>query len=158
MTPPLAHLYALALRTLETQERRAGELRARLAPVLAAGGVGATLLGPGAASALVFGGPLTAGVLVAAFAGSVVTMGAAGRLLTAEGAGPTLDAARLQRTLARQGALDDETVFYTQMIAVLELAERRIEAEVSALQRLFTVVMCGILFVLCGLALAALVA
>jgi hypothetical protein len=45
---PLAHVYDLALRALDEQERRVAELRGRLTPVLAGGGVGVTLLAPAA--------------------------------------------------------------------------------------------------------------
>jgi hypothetical protein len=48
MPAPLAHIYDLALRALDEQERRVAELRGRLTPVLAAGGVGVTPLAPAA--------------------------------------------------------------------------------------------------------------
>lgn len=44
MPTPVEGIYDLALRSLDEQERQLGELRARLAPVVAAGGLGITLL------------------------------------------------------------------------------------------------------------------
>ncbi|HEV7773234.1 MAG TPA: hypothetical protein VGO48_08135 [Conexibacter sp.] len=44
MSQPLAHLYDLAFRTLDDQERRADALRSRLGPVLAAAALGVSLL------------------------------------------------------------------------------------------------------------------
>jgi hypothetical protein len=44
MPEPRARIYELALRALDEQDRQVDELRGRLAPVLAAGGVGLTLL------------------------------------------------------------------------------------------------------------------
>jgi len=40
----IERIYDLALRSLDEQERQVGELRGRLAPVVAAGGLGSTLL------------------------------------------------------------------------------------------------------------------
>ena len=44
MTTPIDRIYQLALRALDEQERQVGDLRGRLAPVVAAGGLGLTLL------------------------------------------------------------------------------------------------------------------
>lgn len=44
MPDPRERIYDLALRALDEQERQVGDLRGRLAPVVAAGGVGVTLL------------------------------------------------------------------------------------------------------------------
>jgi hypothetical protein len=44
MSEPRGRIYELALRALDEQDRQVGDLRGRLAPVLAAGGVGLTLL------------------------------------------------------------------------------------------------------------------
>src|SRR3954469_25724380 len=44
MPEPRGRIYELALRALDEQDRQVGDLRGRLAPVLAAGGVGLTLL------------------------------------------------------------------------------------------------------------------
>jgi hypothetical protein len=44
MPEPRGRLYELALRPLDEQEHHVGELRGRLAPVIAAGGIGLTLL------------------------------------------------------------------------------------------------------------------
>lgn len=158
MSAPLAHLYALALRTLDAHERRTGDLRARIAPVLAAGGVGTTLLAAPAAGAIADGGVLCAVVLVVTAAGAVVTAAAAGRVLVADTHHSDLDALTLGRGFASAGVLLDEAAFYTAMIAAVTTAARRSEAEFVGLQRQFTAVMCGILFVLCGLATAVLVA
>ena len=44
MSEALAHVYDLALRALAEQERQVAELRGRLTPILASGGLGATLM------------------------------------------------------------------------------------------------------------------
>lgn len=72
---PLAELYALALRTLDVHERRASELRARLAPVLAAGGLGTTLLAGPAFEAERAGDRLAAAALVLALTGTRIVWG-----------------------------------------------------------------------------------
>jgi hypothetical protein len=110
MTAPLAHLYALALRALDAHERRRHELRARLAPVLAAGAAGIALLAGPAASAAAAGSSPAAAALVATAGAAVVTLAAVGRLACGSAARPA-----------------------------------------------FNEMLCGILVVLCGLALTALV-
>src|SRR5829696_10009483 len=65
MPEPLAHVYDLALRALDEQERRVAQLHARITPVLAAGGVGITLLtGPAFEGARPIGLAATMSVVV----------------------------------------------------------------------------------------------
>ncbi|HST39371.1 MAG TPA: hypothetical protein VLK58_07670 [Conexibacter sp.] len=111
MSAPLAHLYALALRTLDAHERRLQALRARLAPVLAAGAAGLALLAGPAVSAVARGGPACGVALIVTICGAVVTVASVGRLLAGD----------------------------------------------ARVLMLLTEMSCGILFVLCGLALTALV-
>jgi hypothetical protein len=111
MSAPLAHLYVLARRTLDAHERRLGELRGRLAPVLGADATGLTLLAGPAVSAVARGGPACGVALIVTVCGAVVTLAAVGRLLAGD----------------------------------------------ARVLTLLTEMSCGILFVLCGLALTALV-
>jgi hypothetical protein len=158
MSEPLAHLYALALRALEEQERRAEALRGRLGPVLAAAALGASLLGgPEAPSA-----PRSAAAGAVPIALTLVGLGAtlaavayvmsAGRRMPH---GP--DAQRLTTALASTGALDEPTRFYPVMIEHLHRHAAENRALFDRLHAAFTAMLCGILLMLCGLALAALV-
>lgn len=158
MSQPLARLYELALRTLDDQERRADALRGRLGPVLAATALGVTLLsGPvvGGARPHTLPGKLA---LVVAVGGVIATTLGVFRLLSAHHH-PMRDIQprRLVADLERDGLLDDDKDFYSVMI--LRLSERLDEnAEaIEQLARAFTFMLWGILAMLCGLALAALV-
>jgi hypothetical protein len=158
VSEPLARLYDLALRTLDDHERRADALRGRLGPVLAAAALGVTLLS----------GPLVGGAhpdtalgklaLVIAVSGLAVTVGAAFRMLLARQRPDTeLDPRELLDELAAGGLLDDEASFYTDMISRLDDAQKRGADAIEWLTAGFTAMLCGILVMLCGLALAALV-
>ncbi|MDW5594310.1 hypothetical protein VSS74_08185 [Conexibacter stalactiti] len=157
MSAPLAHLYALALRALDAHDRRAHELRARLAPVLAAGAAGLALLAGPAASAVARGGPACGVALIVTVCGAVVTVVAVGRLLSGERSPNALTLADAQRLLHEGDGMTSDARFYEAMIRGMRRLEQRSEREYDRLSRLFTGVMCGILFVLCGLALTALV-
>lgn len=158
MSQPLHHLYDLALHTRDEQGRRAEALRGRLGPVLAAAALGVSLLsGPlagGARPAGVGGGFATTLV----FGGLLVTLLAARSLL-----GPRqlmshdIDMSHLMTLLEQEGALDDITTFYTAMIAHLHDDATDNVALLDRLDATFTAMLCGILVILCGLALAALV-
>ena len=158
MSEPLSRLYDLALRTLEDQERRADALRSRLGPVLAAAALGVTLLS----------GPLVGGVrpatvigklaLVVAVVSLFVVITAGFRLLRAPNY--RIDALvpdNLTRELRRDGLLGEEDAFYSTMIVRLaDQADLNADG-IERLMRSFTAMLWGILVMLCGLALAALV-
>lgn len=158
MSEPLARLYDLAVRTLDEHERRANALRGRLGPVLAAAALGASLLS----------GPLVGGerpatvigtlVLAVAVGGLVVTVFAAFRLV-AERRRPAdrLDPRRLAAEFRSEGLLDDDNAFYSTMIGRIADLARRGDQAIDRLSRAFTAMLWGILVMLCGLALAALV-
>ena len=158
MSAPLAHLYALALRTLDEQERRADALRGRLGPVLAAAALGVTLL-----SGPVIGGahPASAGgklAVVVTISGLLVVTAGAFRVLAARrrpiaGINPR----RLAAELDRDGLLADEAAFYEAMILRLGRRLDRAEHAINQLAAAFTAMLWGILFMLCGLAAAAIV-
>jgi hypothetical protein len=158
VSEPLARLYDLALRTLDDQERRADALRGRLGPVLTAAALGMTLL-----SGPVLGGvhPVTvAGVaaLVIAVGGLLLGTVAAFRLLGVRHRSlDALDPRRLATELAQSDQLEDEAAFYAAMIARLgmELDDRA--NTVERLATTFTAMLWGILVMLCGLAIAAIV-
>jgi hypothetical protein len=158
VSEPLARLYDLALRALDDHERRIDALRSRLAPTLAAAALGVTLLsGPlvGGARPVTFAGKLA---LVAAVSGRLVVIGAAFRLLSAHRHPvPDIDPERLAGDFARSGLLEDEMAFYRAML--MKLSERRNEAADAIVQlaQAFTAMLWGILVMLCGLALVALI-
>jgi hypothetical protein len=158
VSEPLARLYDLALRTLDDQDRRADALRGRLGPTLAAAALGVTLLsGPlvGNARPATLLGKLA---LVIAVGGLALTVGAAFRLLlTGRAPDADLDARRLLDEFTHDGALDDEIRFHTAMIRRFAEAQVRDVKTIERLAARFTAMLCGILVMLCGLALAALV-
>ncbi|HKG02055.1 MAG TPA: hypothetical protein VKB03_02650 [Conexibacter sp.] len=158
MSEPLARLYDLALRTLDDQERRADALRARLGPVLAAAALGVTLLS----------GPVVGGEPPTTRAGSVaLAIGVGGLFIAVVAAlsmlrvgrrrSSNIEAATLVERLSADGAIADPSAFYPTMIALIG---RETEDNAALLVRLharFTAMLCGILVLLCGLAIAALV-
>jgi hypothetical protein len=158
MTQPLAHLYALALRALDEQERRVDAVRGRLGPVLAAAALGTTLLtGP------VLGGeqpPGSAGTVAIAVAiiGLLVTLSTSAYLLgTSQLASFDANVHRLTTSLRQDGLLDDLTLFYGAMIASLGEQLDKNERGIRRLQRAFTCMLSGILVMQCGLTLATIV-
>ena len=157
MSEPLAHLYALALRALDEQERRADALRGRLA-VLAAAALGTSLLG----------GPIIGGdrpdtlagtlALLVAVGGLVATLTAAAYVMGGRArTGYDADPDQLTNALRRVGALDDLTIFYETMIAQLSGHRLRNGTLIDRLERAVTAMMCGILVMLCGLATTTIV-
>lgn len=153
---PLADLYALALRTLDAHERRASELRARVTPVLAAGGLGITLLAQ-AGFAAAAARPLALAAVGMALTGLVAALRAAAGLLLSRP--PVLDvgADQLVRRLERDGALDDHDAYAKEMIELFASRAAQLEHDFDVHHHDFTVIMGGTLVMLCGLALAALV-
>ncbi len=158
MSQPLAHLYDLALRALDEQERRAEALRGRLGPVLAATALGASLL-----SGPLVGGERPASVagvlaLVVALVGLTTALAAARTLLTVAhrvSFDPNLQ--RLTAELDARRSLDDAQAFYVAMIGWLAVHQRANRHVLDRLEATFTVLLWGILVMLCGLAGAALV-
>lgn len=158
MSEPLSRLYDLALRTLDDQERRADALRGRLGPVLAAAALGVTLLS----------GPLVGGehpvtvtgklALVIAVGGLLLGVITAFRILgVRHRPSDAFDPRRLAAELADGDQLDDDAAFYAAMIALIGM---EVADHADSLERLgttFTAMLWGILVMLCGLALAALV-
>jgi hypothetical protein len=158
MSEPLARLYDLALRALDVQERRADALRGRLGPVLAAAALGVTLLsGPvvGGAHPHTLAGKLALAVAVGSLLVVVIT---ACRVL-AERRQPIdrLNPHALLIEFRASGLLDDETAFHGTMVARLTGHLGQSIRAVERLAAMFTTMVCGILVMLCGLALAALV-
>jgi len=158
VSEPLARLYDLALRALDDHERRADALRGRLAPVLAAAALGASLL-----SGPVIGGAHPTSIvgkaaIVVAVGGLLVMVAAAFHLLAVrQRSRDAIDARGLASELASRGLLADEADFYDWMIARLGEHIDRSTTAVEDLTRSFAAMLCGILVMLCGLALAALV-
>ncbi len=147
MPEPLAHVYDLALRALDEQERRVAQLHARLTPVLAGGGVGITLLTRPA-----FAGSHPDGVAEVATAaigllGIAVATGAAVYLLLAERLSFAPEPLSATEVAWRQD-------FFPAMVVLLD--ERRVRnlVGIKRLQAAFTVMVCGMLVGVCGLAVA----
>jgi len=159
MPQPLAHLYDLALRALDEQERRADALRGRLGPMLAAAALGATLLsGPVVGGARPGGAAGTLAVLVA-LGGLAATVAGAFRVLRERyTVGLDLDPNRLARVLQHRDSLDDDRRYYLAMLTYLGEAKERNHDVLTRLGRDITSMLWGMLVMLCGLALAALVA
>jgi hypothetical protein len=155
---PLAHLYDLALRALDEQERRTEALRGRLGPVLAAAALGASLLGVPSASGArpaIFVERLAS---LTALVGLMLTLGASAYLLRAgRRIGFDDDPTALAAVLARDGLLDDPDGFYAAMILRLGDHAARNTVVIERLLTAFTAMLCGILVMLCGLAAAAIV-
>jgi hypothetical protein len=158
MSQPLAHLYDLALRALDEQERRVDAVRGRIGPVLAAAALGTTLLsGPVLGRGRPAGVAGTVAIAIAAV-GLLVTLGAAAYLLgTKRIASFDADVRALATSYRDSGLLDDLTVFYPAMIASLGGQRGENELGIQLLHRAFTCMWCGILVMHCGLALAAIV-
>jgi hypothetical protein len=153
---PLAHLYALALRTLDEQERRAEALRSRLGPVLAATALGTSLLSGPVVGGVHPGGvadTLAAAIVLVGLAVALAALTWSARRLT----DAELDPRTLLATLERDGLLDDETRFHAAMIARLGDRAALTAGAVDRLASAFTAMMFGILVMLCGLALTAIV-
>ena len=154
MPEPLAHVYDLALRALDEQERRVTQLHARITPVLAAGGVGITLLtGPAFKGVHPAGATETTAVTVG-LAGIAVSVAAAAYLLLAARLSFGLDAPSATAVAQQHGPHE-----FLSAIAVI-LDEQRLEnlAFIERLQGAFTVMVCGMLVGVCGLAIAVAVA
>lgn len=154
MSQPLAHLYGLALRTLDDQERRADGLRSHLGPVLAAAALGVSLLTGGERPTSVAGRFATT---VAAGALLVAVTAAFRVLTTRQRATHGLDPRELAAALRRDDLLDDNTTFYATMIVRLGDRASRNALVIDRLANVFTIMVWGILVMLCGLALAAIV-
>lgn len=116
----------------------------------------ALLAGP-AVGAVARGGPACGVALIVTVCGAVVTLAAVGRLLSGGRSPEELTLVRTQSLLHEYDGLSSEARFHEVMIEMLSRIERSSRREYDRLSRLFTGVMCGILFVLCGLALTALV-
>lgn len=154
MSEPLAHLYDLALRALDDQEHRASELRGRVGPVLAAGGVGTTLLAGPAFSAHPRGVVEVVATVVAVIA-LLSTIGATGYLLRAHLMESDFNIPASVEDLALTGALDDADAFYVRMIRTLHHRQLQNRRVIGRLHAVFTVILCGILVELCSFAIAA---
>jgi len=157
MPEPRERIYELALRALDEQDRRVDDLRGRLAPVLAAGGVGLTLF-----TQPVFSGdhPSSTVELVATIVGllgAVMLVLASAyvlrprRLAFSVNARATLDAIRDRAA----NMLEDNDLYHETMIATLTRRREGNQPIVDRLHAAFSVGLLGLLFELGGLSLAA---
>ncbi|HYV15609.1 MAG TPA: hypothetical protein VE972_06285 [Conexibacter sp.] len=157
MSEALAHVYDLALRALAEQERQVAELRGRLTPILASGGLGATLLTP-----LAFRGGHPAGILEVAFVavgllGIAVEVAAALYVLAPRRLRFGLTAAAAASFAERRG-IAESTAFYGAVTTGLDDRRAANEQVIRWLHFAFTLMMCGMLLEVCGLAIAAAIA
>jgi hypothetical protein len=148
-------IYDLALRALDEQERQVGELRGRLPAVVAAGGIGATLL-----TRPVFEGDHPAGVVEIAATG-LGLLGALGLvlggayLLKSRRLAFSVDARVALEAAAELEILEDAERFHESMIAALTDRRAGNASIVARLHDAFTIALVGLLLELVGLALAA---
>ena len=154
MPEPLAHVYDLALRALDEQERRVAQLHARITPVLAAGGVGITLLTRPA-----FEGAHPVGVaesvsVAIGLLGIAIAVVAAAFLLLAAGLAFGVDARAAAAVAQRHGSEG----FISVLVVVLDEQRRGNLRSIERLQGAFTLMVCGMLVGVCGLAVAAAIA
>jgi len=157
MSEPRGRIYELALRALDEQDRQVDDLRGRLAPVLATGGVGLTLL-----TRPVFSGDHPSGAveLVATIVGllGAVTLVLASayvlhprRLAFSINARATLDAIRDRNA----DILEDDDLYHETMISTLTARRQGNQPIVDRLHTAFSIGLLGLLAELGGLALAA---
>ncbi len=157
MPDPRARLYELALRALDEQDRQVSDVRGRLAPVLAAGGVGLTLL-----TRPVFTGSHPSGTTeVAATAiglvGAVVLVLACAYLRQPREIGFSLNPPAAYLALNARGpeTLENDELFYETMISTLTRRRAVNQPIVDRLHTAFSIALLGLLAELAGLALAA---
>lgn len=161
MSLPIERVYELALRALDEQERQVNDTRGRIPPVLAAGGLGVTLLakpifheghptGFGEVGAVVVG-LLGSGVLVVA---SVALLRST-RMAFSVNAPRLLQAAREAGVIDGDGHSQDEAAFHE--ATALALAERRAgnDSIVVRLTRWLDIALVALVVELVGLASAA---
>jgi hypothetical protein len=146
MPDPLAHVYDLALRALDEQERQVIELRSRLAPVLAAGGIVATLLSRPALHRPHGAGPVHVAFIAIGFLGVAITALMAGYLLLSRPLSFGADA-----SVAWRCAVSDTETYYASMIRMLDRRRLQNIPIIKRLHGAFAVMLCGMLFAVCGL-------
>jgi hypothetical protein len=157
MPEPRARIYELALRALDEQDRQVDELRGRLAPVLAAGGVGLTLLTGPAFSGDHPSGAIELVATVVGLVGAVMLVLAGAyvlhprRLAFSVNARATLDAIRDRDA----EILNDDDLYHETMIATFTRRREGNQPIVDRLHTAFSVGLLGLLLELGGLALAA---
>jgi len=157
MHEPRGRIYELALRALDEQDRQVGDLRGRLAPVLAAGGIGLTLLTRPAFSADRPSGAVELVATIVGMLGAVTLVMASAyvlhprRLAFSVNARTTLDAIRDRDA----DMLEDEDLFHETMISTLTARREGNQPIVDRLHTAFSVGQIGLLLELGGLSFAA---
>jgi hypothetical protein len=156
MPEPRSRIYELALRALDEQNRQVDDLRGRLAPVLAAGGVGFTLL-PGRRSRATIRRAIELAATVVGLLGAVTLVLASAyvlhprRLAFSVNASATLAAIRDRDA----GILQDDDLYHETMIVTLTRRREGNQPIVDGLHTAFSVGLLGLLGRARGLALAA---
>ena len=152
-----ARIYELALRALDEQDRQVGDLRGRIAPVVAAGGIGLTLLTRPAFSGSHPSGAIELAATVIGLLGAVTLVLASAYVLHSRELGFSVNArATLEAIRDRDAAiLEEEDLFHETMIATLTVRRQGNQPIVDHLHSAFSVGLLGLLLELGGLALAA---
>lgn len=155
MAEPLARVYELGLRALDEQERSVSDVRSRLPPVLAAGGVAATLL-----ARPVFAGRHPHGVgeivaLIAGLLGAAVLVAAAVVLLRPTRMAFSVDAELLLEAAREARVLDSEDEFHEATAGALAERRRANEPIVERLTLMLEIALIGLVLELVGLGTAA---
>ena len=157
MPEPRGRIYELALRALDEQDRQVGDVRGRLAPVLAAGGVGLTLLTRPVFSGAHPSGSLELVATIVGLLGAVTLVLASAYILRPRplafsvNARATLDAIRDRDA----NVLEDEDLYHETMIAAFSRRRDGNQPIVDRLHTAFSVGLLGLLAELGGLSLAA---
>jgi hypothetical protein len=155
VSAPIERIYDLALRSLDEQERQLGELRGRLAPVVAAGGLGITLLARPVFRGSHPEGPWEVMATIVGLAGAAVLLFAVAYLLRSRPMAFSVDAVAALDAAREADLIDDAGEFDEAMARAL--AERRAGNApiVERLHTAFTTALYGLLFELGGLSAAA---
>jgi hypothetical protein len=155
MSAPIARIYDLALRSLDEQERQLGDLRSRVAPVVAAAGLGITLLARPAFAGSHPHGMWEVTAASVGLVGAATLVLASGHLLRSRPLAFSVDAIAALDVARDEDALDDGHKFDEAMARAL--AERRAGNApiVDGLHSAFTIALSGLIVELVGLGVAA---
>jgi hypothetical protein len=157
MPDPRSRIYELALRALDEQDRQVGDVRGRLAPVVAAGGVGLTLLTRPAVSGSHPSGAVELAATVVGLLGAAALILASAYVLHPRRLAFSVNARATLDTIRARDAdiLEDEDLFHETMISTLTARRLGNQPIVDRLHTAFSVGLVGLLLELGGLSSAA---
>jgi hypothetical protein len=157
MPEPRARIYELALRALDEQDRTVGDVRGRLAPVLAAGGVGLTLLTRPAFSGAHPSGGIEVAAAISGLLGAAILVLAGAYVLHPRSLAFSVNAQATLNAIRQQDpdVLENDDAFYESMISALTRRRHGNQPIVDRLHTGLSVALLGLLVQLGGLSLAA---